>query len=47
MTTILLDPVPVTQDNLDVVVDAEVITVEALCQGVAAGTVTSLRIANR
>ncbi len=40
MTTILLDPVPVTQDNLDVVVDAEVITVEALCQGVAAGAIT-------
>lgn len=39
MTTILLDPIPVTQDNLDVVLDAGWIDAEALCQGVEAGTV--------
>ncbi len=32
-----LEPVPVTQDNLDVVVDAGWITQEALCQGVSNG----------
>ena len=32
-----LDPIPVTQDNLDVVVDAGWITVEELCQGVSGG----------
>ncbi|MGH8957377.1 MAG: substrate-binding domain-containing protein [Acidimicrobiia bacterium] len=40
MTSILLAPIAITQDNLDVVVDAEWITVDELCQGVAAGTVT-------
>jgi D-xylose transport system substrate-binding protein len=39
MTSILLTPIPITQDNLDVVVDANWITVEDLCQGVPAGTV--------
>lgn len=39
MTSILLDPIPVTQDNLDVVLDAGWIDAEALCQGVEAGTV--------
>ena len=39
MTSILLEPIAITQDNLDVVVDAEWITVEELCQGVAAGAV--------
>ena len=39
MTSILLTPIPVTQDNLDVVVDAGWIAVEELCQGVPAGTV--------
>lgn len=34
-----LEPVPVTRDNLSVVVDAGWITQEALCQNVAAGTV--------
>lgn len=39
MTTILLDPNPITQDNLDVVVDAGWISQEDLCQNVEAGTV--------
>ena len=32
-----LEPVPITQDNLDVVVDAGWISQEALCQGVEGG----------
>jgi D-xylose transport system substrate-binding protein len=39
MTSILLTPIAITQDNLDVVVDAEWITVDELCQGVTAGAV--------
>jgi D-xylose transport system substrate-binding protein len=39
MISILLAPIPITQDNLDVVLDAEWITVEALCQGVETGSV--------
>jgi len=39
MNSILLDPVPITRDNLNVVLDAGWITKEALCQGVPAGTV--------
>ncbi len=39
MTSILLAPIPITTDNLNVVVDAEWITQEALCQNVPAGTV--------
>jgi D-xylose transport system substrate-binding protein len=39
MISILLAPIPITQDNLDVVVDAGWITVEELCQGVTAGSV--------
>lgn len=39
MTSILLTPIAITQDNLDVVVDAEWITVDELCQGVSAGAV--------
>jgi D-xylose transport system substrate-binding protein len=39
MTSILLTPIPVSQDNLDVVVDAGWISVEELCQGVEAGSV--------
>jgi D-xylose transport system substrate-binding protein len=41
LTSILLIPLAITQDNLDVVLDAEWITVEVLCQGVAAGTVAA------
>ncbi len=32
---------PVTQDNLQAVIDAGVITQEALCQGVTAGSVAA------
>ena len=39
MTSILLTPIAITQENLDVVVDAEWITVDQLCQGVTAGAV--------
>jgi D-xylose transport system substrate-binding protein len=39
MVSILLTPVPITQDNLQLVVDAGWIEVAALCQGVTAGTV--------
>ncbi len=39
MTTILLDPTPITRDNLNLVVDGGVISQEDLCQGVSAGTV--------
>lgn len=39
MTSIFLEPIPITQDNLDLVVDAGWISVEQLCDGVAAGTV--------
>jgi len=38
MTSILLAPLPITKDNLDVVVDAGWITVEELCQNVDAAT---------
>jgi D-xylose transport system substrate-binding protein len=41
MTSILLTPLAVTKDNLDVVVDAGWITKDNLCQGVAAGAVTA------
>jgi len=41
MTSILLTPIPITKDNLNVVVDATWITTEALCQGVAAGSVAA------
>jgi D-xylose transport system substrate-binding protein len=39
LTSILLTPIPITQDNLNEVVDAEWITVEELCAGVTAGSV--------
>ncbi|HEX6331706.1 MAG TPA: substrate-binding domain-containing protein [Actinomycetota bacterium] len=39
MTSILLTPIAVTQDNLDVVLDAGWIDEGALCQGVDAGSV--------
>ncbi len=39
MTSILLAPIPITQDNLDVVLDAGWIDAATLCQGVAAGSV--------
>ena len=39
MTSILLTPIPITQDNMNVVLDAGWIDEAALCQGVASGTV--------
>jgi len=39
MTSVLLAPIPITQDNLDVVLDAGWIEADALCQGVDAGSV--------
>lgn len=39
MISILLDPTPITRDNLDLVVDGGVISQEDLCQGVSAGSV--------
>jgi D-xylose transport system substrate-binding protein len=39
MNSILLAPIPITKDNLDVVLDAGWITADALCQGVEAGSV--------
>ncbi len=41
MTSILLTPIAITQDNLNLVVDAGWITKDALCQGVAAGAVAA------
>jgi D-xylose transport system substrate-binding protein len=39
MTSILLTPLPITRDNLDVVLEAGWITEDALCASVPAGTV--------
>ena len=39
VNSILLAPVPITKDNLNVVIDAGWVTKEVVCQGVAAGTV--------
>lgn len=39
MTSILLTPIPITSDNLNLVVDAGWISVDELCQNVASGTV--------
>jgi D-xylose transport system substrate-binding protein len=40
MTARLLKPVPITKDNLSVVIDAGWITKDAVCQGVKAGSVS-------
>ncbi|MFZ0626211.1 MAG: substrate-binding domain-containing protein [Acidimicrobiia bacterium] len=40
MTSILLTPIAITQDNLNLVVDAGWITVDQVCQGVEAGSVS-------
>jgi D-xylose transport system substrate-binding protein len=37
MNAVLLAPVPITRDNLSLVVDAGWISKEALCQGVSGG----------
>jgi D-xylose transport system substrate-binding protein len=41
VTSILLEPIPITQDNLDVVVDAGWIDQATLCQGVEPGSVAA------
>ncbi len=41
ITSILLEPIPITQDNLDVVLDAGWIDSATLCQGVEAGSVAA------
>jgi D-xylose transport system substrate-binding protein len=41
ITSILLEPIPITQDNLDVVVDAGWISQDDLCAGVEAGSVAA------
>ena len=41
VSSILLKPQPITQDNLDVVLDAGWIDQETLCQGVTAGSVAA------
>lgn len=41
LTSILLTPIPITQDNLDVVVEAGWISEGDLCEGVAAGSVAA------
>jgi D-xylose transport system substrate-binding protein len=41
VTSILLEPIPITQDNLDVVLDAGWIDQAALCEGVEAGSVAA------
>jgi D-xylose transport system substrate-binding protein len=39
-SAVLLKPVPITKDNLKTILDAKWLTVEELCKGVAAGSVT-------
>ncbi len=41
MISQLLTPIPITKDNLDVVLDAGWITKDALCKDVAAGAVAA------
>ena len=41
LSSIFLTPIPITQDNLNVVVDAGWITTDDLCQGVDAGSVAA------
>ncbi|HLF59835.1 MAG TPA: substrate-binding domain-containing protein [Acidimicrobiia bacterium] len=41
LVSILLVPIPITQDNLNLVVDANWITVDELCAGVTAGSVAA------
>jgi D-xylose transport system substrate-binding protein len=41
VSSIFLTPIPITQDNLNVVVDAGWITTDDLCQGVDAGSVAA------
>ncbi|WP_274423130.1 D-xylose ABC transporter substrate-binding protein [Chelativorans sp. YIM 93263] len=39
MTSLFLEPIPITQDNLDVVIDAGWVSKDVVCQGVQPGTV--------
>jgi D-xylose transport system substrate-binding protein len=39
LTSIILEPTPIQQDNLQEVIDAEVVTQEELCAGVEPGSV--------
>ena len=41
MTAIFLKPVPITKDNLDVVIDAGWVSKDVVCQGVAPGSVAA------
>ncbi|PRD44288.1 D-xylose ABC transporter substrate-binding protein [Phyllobacterium phragmitis] len=41
MNSIFLKPVPITKDNLDLVIDAGWVTKDVVCQGVAAGSVAA------
>ena len=41
ITSILLEPIPITQDNLDIVIDAGWISQEDACAGVEAGAVAA------
>ncbi|SFV32179.1 D-xylose transport system substrate-binding protein [Devosia crocina] len=41
MNAVLLPPVPITQDNLDVVIDAGWVSKDVVCQGVTAGSVAA------
>ena len=41
VSSIFLEPIPITQDNLDVVLDAGWIEQDALCDGVEAGSVAA------
>ncbi|MCC6984694.1 MAG: D-xylose ABC transporter substrate-binding protein [Bauldia sp.] len=41
MHSVLLAPVPITQDNLNLVIDAGWVAKDVVCQGVAAGTVAA------
>ncbi len=41
MTSVFLAPIPITRDNLDVVIDAGWVTKDVVCQGVTAGAVAA------
>jgi D-xylose transport system substrate-binding protein len=41
MTSVFLEPNPITRDNLDVVIDAGWVTKDVVCQGVSTGTVAA------
>jgi D-xylose transport system substrate-binding protein len=38
---VLLAPVPITKDNLNVVIDADWVSKDVVCQGVKAGSVAA------